>query len=595
MFLPKTPTGSAVTEGDTMPHRSRRPRTQPATPPGLHWGRRTLAAVLSAAALATLASGQAGAATVDHASVTSRPLVGVIVTGADTAAAVRAVTAAGGRVGTVLPLIGGVVAEVPAGADLGDDVLVTPNRAVSFASADEAPDLPASTVRATLGLRPDGDEGRGVTVAVVDTGVADVPDLSGRIVGHVDVTGSGDGDGYGHGTFMAGLIAASGESSGGAYRGVAPGSQILDVKVARQDGSTDLSSVLVGLQAVADRGPAYRVRVLNLSLSSGSTVPYQVDPLNQALRVLWRRGVTVVVSSGNDGPEAGSVSAPGNDPALLTVGGVHENGTAARDDDTVAAWSGRGPTTQGVSKPDLVAPGGSVIGLRSPGSVIDGRYPGSRVGEDYFRGSGTSMSAAVTSAAVAGLLAENPRLRPDDVKQLLRGTAYRSAGLADAGAAGSGGLDLAAAFADVDSADGRARADRTAAAPGSREEWRALSAAIEAGDTQAATRAWYALDPQARSWAARSWAALDTGTQEWVARSWVARSWASTDAEAQEWAARSWAARSWAGDGWSARSWAARSWAGDDWAARSWAGDDWAARSWASENWSARSWSATWA
>lgn len=578
-----------------MPHPSRRLRVEPTTVAGRRWRRRTLAVLLGVTTLGGLTTGQAVAAAGGDTPGTSRPLVGVIVTGSDAATASRAVAAAGGHVTTTLSLIGGVAAQVPAGADLGDGVVVTPDRSVSFTGADGADEAPRSTVRETIGLPADGDEGRGVTVAVVDTGVADVPDLSGRIVGHVDVTGSGGGDGYGHGTFMAGLIAASGASSDGAYRGVAPGARILDVKVARQDGSTDLSSVLEGLQAVADRGSRYDVRVLNLSMSSGSTTPYQIDPLNQALRGLWHRGVTVVVSSGNDGPGAGTVSAPGNDPTLLTVGGVHENGTAAHDDDTVAVWSGRGRTNQGVAKPDLVAPGASVVGLRSPGSVIDGRYPGSRVGEHYFRGSGTSMSAAVTSAAVADLLAENPRLRPDDVKQLLRGTAYRSAGLADVESAGSGGLDLAAALADVDDADGRARRDVTAAAPGSPAKWRALSEAIEAGDVRAAERAWYALGPQARSWAARSWAGLDSGTQEWVARSWVARSWASTDAEVQEWAARSWAARSWAGDGWSARSWAARSWAGGDWAARSWAGGDWAARSWASETWSARSWSATWA
>jgi serine protease AprX len=521
-------------------------------------------------------------------------LVKVVITGGDAASAAAAAERAGGRVTASLPLIGGVAAELPRDAALPPQFSVTADRPVTFTAADQSPSAASSTVRATLGLPAGGDEGRGVTVAVVDTGVADVPDLSGRVAGHLDVTGTGGGDGYGHGTFMAGLIAASGGGSGGAYLGVAPGARILDVKVARPDGSTDLGSVLRGLQAVADSGRRYDVGVVSLSLSSASPVPYQVDPLNQALRALWRTGITVVVPSGNDGPAPGSVESPGNDPTLITAGSVDEHGTAARDDDSVPAFSGRGPTGQGIAKPDLVAPGTSVIGLRSPGSVIDTSYPQARIGEQYFRGSGTSMSTAVVSGVVADVLARNPKLRPDDVKALLRTTAYDAAALTDPVAAGAGGLDAGAALTVASARGGRGGQDSGDAAPGTPGAWRALAKAFENNDADAAQAAWDKLGPDARSWAARSWASLDNATQAWVARSWAARSWAGTGVSAQEWAARSWAARSWAGDDWAARSWAARSWAGDDWAARSWAGDDWAARSWAAGTWSARSWTATW-
>ncbi|HET9655633.1 MAG TPA: S8 family peptidase [Kineosporiaceae bacterium] len=551
---------------------------------------RALTAVAGAAVLAVAALAAPAGAHPVAAPVPTR----VVVTGPDMAAAVAAVRAAGGVVVAELPLVDGVTAQLPGEAVLPAEFRVTPDRAVAFAGSDPSPDAAVSTVRATLGLPPNGQEGDGVTVALVDTGVAEVPDLQGRVVAHVDVTGTGRGDGYGHGTFLAGLIAGSGAASGGAYLGVAPGTRILDVKVARPDGSSDLFSVLAGLQVVANSGHRYGVGVVNLALSSGSPVPYQVDPLDQALRALWRQGYAVVVPAGNEGPAAGTISAPGNDPALLTVGALDEHGTAARTDDTVAVWSGRGPTSQGVAKPELVAPGESVIGLRSPGSVIDGAYPQARVGSDYFRGSGTSMSTAVVSGAVADLLARAPQLAPDGVKALLTDTAYRADGLGDPTAAGAGGTDLAAALELSDHYGGGTPGESVEPAPDPPGRWLRLAEALRAGDLARAQKAWDALSPQARSWAARSWAALDPQTQEWVARSWVARSWASTGVSLQEWAARSWAARSWAGEDWAARSWAARSWADVQWLARSWAGEDWTARSWAARSWVARSWTARW-
>jgi serine protease AprX len=581
----------------------RLPRRSRGAPPETVVQRRSrrghaLAVTVSVAALAAVglcapsSMPAAGAASSSMPTVGAAAWVRVVVTGPDSAAVTKAVEAVGGSVIADLPLVGGVAASLPRGAQLRGDFVVTPDRAISFAGSDASPGEVASTVRATLGLPPNGDEGDGVTVAVVDTGVADVADLRDRVVGHIDVTGAGGGDGYGHGTFLAGLIAGNGAASDGAYVGVAPGARILDVKVARQDGGTDLISVLAGLQVVADSGHRFGVDVVNLSLSSGSPVPYQVDPLNQALRALWRQGVTVVVAAGNDGPAPGTVSAPGNDPTLLTVGGLDEHGTAARGDDTVAQWSARGPTSQGVAKPELVAPGASLIGLRSPGSVADTSYPRARVGSDYFRGSGTSMSAAVVSGAVAVLLDRRPSLRPDGVKALLVDTSYRADGLSEPTAAGAGGIDVAAALAQSGRYGGGGRTSQ--AAPDSPGKWQRLAAALDAGDLAKAQKAWDALSPEARSWAARSWASLDGATQDWVARSWAARSWAGTGASAQEWAARSWAARSWAGDDWAARSWAARSWADRDWLARSWAGDDWTARSWAARSWAADSWTARW-
>ncbi|GII25848.1 hypothetical protein Pme01_54450 [Planosporangium mesophilum] len=556
--------------------------------------RRTVLAATAAAAIAVTAAPASAGTSPSGAAPGWQD---VVVTGSSADGAAQAVSAVGGRILASLPLVHGVAAQLPRGAALDPQWLVAPQRELRVAAAT----VPAgagssSTVRKTLGLPENGDEGRGITVAVVDTGVADVPDLAGKVSDRVDVTGTGRGDGFGHGTFMAGLIAGSGAASGGAYQGVAPGAKLVDVKVADAQGRTDLITVLRGLQWVSEH--ARDVQVLNLSLSSGSPLPYQIDPLTQALESLWHRGVTVVVPSGNDGPGAGTVTSPGNDPVLLTAGGLDESGTAGRGDDTVGTWSGRGPTWQGDAKPDLVAPGGHVVSLRSPGSVVDTSNPQARIGSDYFRGSGTSMATAVTAGIVADALAVAPKLRPDSVKSLFTGTAYTAAGLTRAAGAGAGGLDAArvlAAAPDWRSKPSQSQSDKDNQVVGrDAKRWAAFEKAVLDGDGVAAEAAWKALSPASRDWAARAWAQLDPAARAWAARAWAARAWAGAGDEwaARAWAARAWAARAWASDDWAARAWASDDWAARAWAARAWADVDWAARAWASEDWAARAWAA---
>jgi serine protease AprX len=336
--------------------------------------------------------------------------------------------------------------------------------------------------------------------------------------------------------------------------------------------------------------------------------------------------MTVVVAAGNGGPTSGSITSPGADATLITVGSLDENATSTRSDDTVSDFSARG-TAFGTQKPDLVAPGRSLISTRAPGSSADVENPQSRVGEAYFTGTGTSMAEALTAGAAAVLMGTRAALTPDAVKTLLVHDAYRTAALTKARGAGAGGLDLGAAVADAPTAKihrtSRSVSDRADGPYGpdaaDADAWTAFQEAWTAGDLDAVGEAWSQLSPQTRRWAATAfalsllsanpgmdedeYAALTTLARSWATQGWDARSWATDAFVARSWAARSWAARSWAINDWAARSWAdssftARSWARSDWSARSWAdaqfdARSWAARSWATDSWSARSWAQT--
>jgi serine protease AprX len=226
--------------------------------------------------------------------------------------------------------------------------------------------------------------------------------------------------------------------------------------------------------------------------------------------------------------------------------------------------------------------------LRAPGSEVDDENPTSRIGTTYFRGSGTSMSTALVSGVVADVLSARPKLTPDQVKALLTGTAYRTAGLSDRIAAGAGGVDVDAALAaptPVVSAPDDDGPDPSNLPAAQVRIWDRFAQALLDGDRAEAYAAWKQLSPSARSWVGRSWVALSPEARSWVARSWVGRSWVGADGTADEWLARSWAARSWVARSWVARSWVARSWVARSWVGRSWVGRSWVGRSWVGRSW----------
>jgi serine protease AprX len=389
----------------------------------------------------------------------------------------------GGRVTRHLPIIDGFAASVPAGAveTLARSTWVTgvlPDQRVLVAGTvgealppkpqptprpapgprrvprplprplpKPAPTAPAaltSIYRDVVGatrLNAGGNTGAGATVAMVDTGVAEAEDLAGRMVEVRDGLGGllggsakcknlsgegGCGDGYGHGTFIAGLIAGNGRASAGRHRGVAPGARLLSVKIAGRDGSSDASTLLAAIQWVVSHRRTYGIDVLNLSLGTDASQSYLVDPLNIAVERAWRAGIVVVTAASNRGPDPRTISKPGDDPYVITVGAVDDRGTASISDDTVPDFSARGPTAaDGLAKPDLVAPGAGITSLNARGSLINRHFP---VAGPYRRGSGTSMATAMVSGLAALARAAHPRATPDRVKFMLTATARPVAG-----------------------------------------------------------------------------------------------------------------------------------------------------------------------
>jgi serine protease AprX len=536
------------------------------------------------------------------------PAERVVVQGRAPGAAAAAVRRLGGTVTRDLPLVDGVAAIVRVAAEsaLRADPgirAVTPDAAVRFTSfADSATgdaakaDKVRSVYRDEIGataLAQGGTTGGHVRVALVDTGVSDVPDLAGRLVDVVDPGGvgptdqnaairgsvpcvdfSGEGscaDGYGHGTFVAGLIAGNGASSGGLFAGVAPDADLVSLKVAGRNGATDVSKVLAAIQWVVSFRERYGIEVLNLSLGTDSRVPYTVDPLNYAVERAWRAGITVVVAGGNSGPDAGTVAKPGDDPLVITAGAVDDRETAKVDDDRLPDFSSRGPTHDGIAKPDLVAPGAKLVSVRLPGSYIEQQVGGGSLAggpyDAYRRGSGTSMATAVTSGAVALLLERHPSWSPDRVKFALTATA-RKVAARDRMLVGAGLVNLVAA--DL-APPGVANLDvATFGTGGGTVEGARGSVHVGACDPQAGQCEQCDLDGDCPvlsgeiTATGRTYDAVEYSTGDWTEPSWYLSQWSAPLLAPADPYGNSWLGNSWLGNSWLGNSWLGSSWYGSE-------------------------------
>jgi serine protease AprX len=421
----------------------------------------------------------------------------------------------------------------------------------------------------------------GPTVALLDTGVARVPDLGNRVLVRVDLTPDNDGiDRFGHGTHMAGIIAGDGSESAGQWTGANPKAFLVSVKVARADGSTDVSVVLAGLQWIIEHKDLYGIRVLNLSFGTDSRQPYAVDPLDFAVEQAWRAGILVVVAAGNRGPHRGTINKPADDPFVLTVGASDTKSTTDPADDTVAPFSSLGPTQDGFAKPDLVAPGVSIVSNRDDDSTLDEEHPDARVGDNYFKGSGTSQAAAITSGIASVLFKAEPRLTPDQAKAIL----IRSAFPLGQPGSGAGEIDTAAALA-------------MAKRP---NEWRigangGLSPSTGSGSLEASRGSLhvYADLPADGLGANDADGVLDlvTGDIDVLGQPWSATGWSSTAWSSTAWASLTTVSPGWSATGWSGSGWTATGWSGTSWQATAWSATGWSTTAWSTTGWSATGWS----
>lgn len=337
-----------------------------------------------------------------------------------------------------------------------------------------------------------GLNGAGVGVAVIDSGIASVSDINANnVVYSQDFTGSGStADQFGHGTHVSGIIAGNGSSSTGpadtyTFKGIAQNVNLVNLKVLDQNGEGTDSEVIAAIQTAIQLKNTYNIRVINLSVGRPVLESYTLDPLCQAVEQAWQAGIVVVVAAGNYGRDDnagtfgyGTITAPGNDPYVITVGAMNTMGTPTPTDDVPASYSSKGPSiSDQVVKPDLVAPGNLIISLYTPADTLNVDNPtheistslyqtnGTATSTSYFILSGTSMATPMVSGAAALMLQKNPALTPDQVKARLMLTANKNLvqeatvtdpttgqtfyEQADIFTVGAGYLDIQAALADT--------------------------------------------------------------------------------------------------------------------------------------------------
>ena len=507
----------------------------------------------------------------------------------------------GGRVGRHIGIIDAFEARLPAGSvarlrDLPSVASITPNARVRLSHTVDGFDAssdPGSMFSIAQEITRAGEmwnagaTGAGVDVALIDSGVVPVEGLTapGKVVNGADLSFESQAaelrylDTYGHGTHMAGIIA--GRDAGvplplkkgnhDLFTGMAPQARIVNVKVADVNGVTDVSQVLAAIDWVVQhrRDGGLNIRVMNLSFGTDGVQDYVLDPLTYAVEVAWRKGIVVVVAAGNEGYGSPRLNNPAYDPYVIAVGAADPKGTYGHPDDVVAPFSSCGTPSR---RPDLVAPGTSIVSLRDPGSTVDLQHPEGRAGTRFFRGSGTSQAAAVVSGAAALLVDQRPWITPDQVKALLMSSSVHLYG-EDPNCQGAGILDLKSAA------------------------WRPTPLAVQTwppstglGSLEAARGSAHVTDGSVELrgetdifgsvWDGAAWSVASLAEASWQGGLWNGKSWSGD----------SWSATSWAGKSWSSVEWAGKSWSGKSWSDLVWSGKSWSGKSWGSELWSTTAW-----
>lgn len=250
--------------------------------------------------------------------------------------------------------------------------------------------------------------GRNVNVAIIDTGVFPHEDLMRpyRVITHFKDYINSISEPYddnGHGTFLSGVIAGSGSKSEGRYRGLCKSSKIVMLKAFNSVGEGSFSDILAAIGWVIENKDKYKIKILCLPFGAETIVSYKLDPLCMAARAAWDLGLIVVAPSGNKGPYEGTITTPGVEPSIITVGCCDcPDGNIKNWE--VADFSSRG--SKNIQKPEIIAPGTNITSIS--------------LNKDYCSMSGSSVSTAITAGLIALLLEKMPDISGSDLKGVLK-------------------------------------------------------------------------------------------------------------------------------------------------------------------------------
>jgi subtilisin family serine protease len=327
-----------------------------------------------------------------------------------------------------------------------------------------------------------------------------------------------DNDLEGHGTMVAGVAAGSGPD----YPGVAQNAPIVSLRVADANGESMESDVIAAADWILANKDTYGIKVVNISMAGSTPTSFQYDPLDQAVEKLWLSGVVVVVAAGNfgDGAPVDMSAAPGNDPFVITVGALDQNGTSDTSDDTVAPWSAYGFTADGFSKPDIAAPGRYMV-MPAPdmSTTIAQTVPDRIVEPGYMWMSGTSFAAPVVAGAAAQILAINPDWTPDQVKGALMLTAnylpnvnWQAAGVGEVDGAMAASLS---AFG-IDPPNPNENLDTYVGTDPS------------TGQPTFDAAAWASAVSSDAAWSSAAWSSAAWASAAWASAAWASAAWSSS-------------------------------------------------------------------
>jgi serine protease AprX len=445
-----------------------------------------------------------------------------------------------------------------------------------------------------------GYTGKGIDVAVIDSGVSPVAGLNapGKVIQGPDLSLESQApnlaryDTYGHGTFMAGLIAGRDDefAASSGYRGVAPDARIVSLKVATADGGADVSQVIAAIDWVVQHAqdPGFNIRVLNLSYGTNSKQPYGVDPLAYAVERAWKRGIVVVAATGNTGYQRGAnapgLADPAYNPFVLAVGASDSMGTDLTKDDRVASFSASSAGCGGCKNPDLVAPGAHIQGLRVGNSWIDAHHPEGAIDARYFRGSGSSQAAAIVSGAVALVLQKYPTMSPDLVKRFFKDRAVKLASF-DTQAQGAGLIRLGAMVTAKPQWSYTGQNFAAATGGGSLELSRGSDHLTRDGVTLTGPK-----DIFGRTVDTAALAQGQATASSWSGGDWNGSTWSGSTWSGSTWSASTWSGSTWSGSTWSASTWSGSTWSGSTWSASTWSGSSWSGSTWSGQTWATAGW-----